>query len=72
MAQVAALEVSRTDGSTGPVTVDYATADGTAQAGVDYMPPTGTLSWEDGDTAPKTIMVPLLGAGGAPGRRPRP
>jgi hypothetical protein len=47
------------------VTVAYATADGTAQAGLDYMPTTGTLSWEDGDTAPKMIMVPLLDAGGA-------
>jgi hypothetical protein len=64
-AQVVALEVRRTDGSTGPVTVDYATADGTAQAGVDYLPATGTLSWADGDTAPKTIMVPLLDTGGA-------
>ncbi|HWO20128.1 MAG TPA: Calx-beta domain-containing protein [Kofleriaceae bacterium] len=63
--EVAVLEVSRTDGSTGPVTVDYATADGTARAGVDYVAATGTLSWADGETEPKTIMVSLLGAGGA-------
>jgi hypothetical protein len=55
-----ALTVSRTAGSTGPVTVSFATADGTALAGTDYTAISGTLSWADGDTASKTINVPLL------------
>ncbi len=56
----ALINVLRTGGSTGPVTVNYATANGTALAGTDYSAVTGTLSWSDGDTAPKTITVPLL------------
>ncbi|HEX2567988.1 MAG TPA: Calx-beta domain-containing protein [Polyangia bacterium] len=54
------LSVSRTGGTTGPVAVDFVTADGTAQAGVDYMAVSGTLNWVDGDVAPKAITVPLL------------
>jgi len=54
------LSISRTGGSTGPAAVDYGTLDGTALAGVDYTAATGTLSWADGDTADKSITVPLL------------
>ncbi|MFL5345604.1 MAG: Calx-beta domain-containing protein [Hyalangium sp.] len=54
------LTVSRTGGNTGPVSVDYSTVDGTAQAGSDYAATSGTLSWADGDTAPKTITLQLL------------
>lgn len=61
-AATAALQVTRTGGSTGPATVNYATANGTAQAGMDYTATSGTLSWADGDTAPKTITVPVLNA----------
>jgi hypothetical protein len=42
------------------VTVDYATADGIAKSGADYSPVSGTLSWAAGDTAGKTITVPLI------------
>jgi hypothetical protein len=59
-AGMALLAVSRTGGSTGPVTVDFATADGTALAGIDYTATSGTLSWTDGDTSPKTLSIPLL------------
>ena len=41
------------------VTVSYATADGTARAGLDYTPATGTLRIEPGDTT-RTIRVPVL------------
>jgi hypothetical protein len=41
------------------VTVDYATADGTAIAGVDYTPVAGRLTFATGVTA-ATISVPLL------------
>ncbi|MDW5593112.1 Calx-beta domain-containing protein, partial [Conexibacter stalactiti] len=44
----------------GPVTVDYATHDGTATAaGGDYAPRSGTLTFAPGETA-KTIAVPVL------------
>lgn len=42
-----------------PVTVDYATADGTAKAGVDYVAANGTLSFAPGETK-KSISVTVL------------
>ena len=45
--------------ASGPVTVDYATADGTAAAGADYTAASGTLVFAPGETA-KTVSVPLL------------
>lgn len=42
-----------------PVTVDYATADGTADAGQDYTAATGTLSFAPLDTQ-ETFSVPIL------------
>ena len=56
----AVLTVMRSGGATGPVTVSYATANGTALAGIDYSATTGTLSWPDGDNSNKTISIPLL------------
>ena len=44
-----------------PVTVNYATADGTGVAGVDYVTTFGTLTFAPGETD-KTITVELLGA----------
>jgi subtilisin family serine protease/subtilisin-like proprotein convertase family protein len=42
------------------VTVGYATADGTAMAGSDYGPASGTLVFAPGDTS-KTVVVPIAG-----------
>ena len=42
-----------------PVTVDYATQDGTATAGQDYQAKSGTLTF-DGTTT-RTITVPVSG-----------
>ncbi|MCZ6688507.1 MAG: hypothetical protein O7H41_02770 [Planctomycetota bacterium] len=53
------ITVSRTGGSAGAVTVDYATSDGTALAASDYTAALGTLSWADTDTADKTFTVTI-------------
>jgi len=44
--------------SNSTVTVDYATADGTASAGSDYTAANGTLTFAPGETA-KTVVVPI-------------
>ena len=41
------------------VSVDYATADGSAQAGVDYMAASGTLTFAPGERS-KTVQVAIL------------
>ena len=43
-----------------PVTVNYATADGTGKAGVDYQSATGTLTFAPGETT-KTVTVQVIG-----------
>ena len=55
----AVLTVSRTFGTTGVATVNYATANGTATAGSDYYAVSGSVTWADGDAADKQILVPL-------------
>jgi hypothetical protein len=59
----ATITVSRTGGSLGAVSVHYATSDGTALAGADYVATSGTLNWADGDTADKTFPVTVNGTG---------
>ena len=54
------VTVSRSGGSTGAVSVDYNTADGTAIASSDYTYTSGSISFADGDAADKTFTVPLL------------
>ena len=56
------LELS--EASETPVSVDYETADGTAQEGADYVPVSGTVSFAPGETV-KTIAVATLGDGNA-------
>jgi hypothetical protein len=41
------------------VSIQYATADGTATASGDYTSRTGTLTWAAGDNTEKTITVPV-------------
>lgn len=51
--------VTRSGGIDGEVGVSYATADGSAHAGADYTPASGTLGWLDGDDSAKGIVVPV-------------
>jgi hypothetical protein len=59
-AGVATITVNRSGGGLGgPVTVDYATADGTAHAGSDYSERHGTLTFGPGDSS-ATFQVPVV------------
>jgi len=53
------VAVSRVVGSSGAVSVDYASADGSAKAGNDYTAVSGTLNFADGQIS-QTIIVPIL------------
>ena len=55
---VANVDVVRKGGSVGNLTVDYATANGTAIAGQDYTAVSGTLNFGGGETR-KTIQIPI-------------
>ena len=56
------ITVSRVGGSNGNVTVNFATADGTATAGLDYAATSGTLVFADGETS-KPFSIPILDDG---------
>lgn len=55
----AVFTVTLSQATTVPVTVSYATANGTATANQDFVPSTGTLTFAPGQTT-ATISVPLL------------
>lgn len=63
------ISVSRVSGSSGAVSVAYATANGTAMAGTDYTAAKGTLNWADGDTAVKTFTVAISNGAAFSGAR---
>ena len=52
--------VSLSNAATGPVTVQYGTANGTASAGSDYTAKSGTLTFAAGETS-KTVSVAVSG-----------
>lgn len=60
--------VERRDDGTNTLTVDYATADGTALAGINYLARSGTLTFEPGVTH-RTFTVPILDACGVTDER---
>jgi CSLREA domain-containing protein len=54
----AVVVVTRTGSSAGTVTVDYATADGSAKAGTDYTAQSGTFVFADGEVS-QTLTIPI-------------
>ncbi len=58
-AGTATIFVQRLGGTRGSVSVDFATSDGTARAGADYIATSGTLTFNNGETG-KTFTVPIL------------
>jgi hypothetical protein len=56
----AVFTITRTGATVRPVTVDYATSDGSAKAGSDYTATSGTLAFALNE-ASGTITVPILG-----------
>ena len=58
----AIVTVTRTSGNLGGVSVNYATSNGSAVAGVNYTPVSGTLVFLSGETS-KSFAVPLLADG---------
>jgi uncharacterized repeat protein (TIGR03803 family) len=61
---VAVVTVKRSGGTASAASIDYATSDGSAQAGADYTATSGTLTFLAGQTS-KTFGIPIL-ADGAP------
>ena len=57
-----AVAINRSGGTSGNVSVNYATADGTAVAGTDYTKTVGSLVWSDGDATSRTVTVPVTTA----------
>ena len=57
------ITVTRTGGSNGTLVATYSTANGTATASSDYTAASGTVTFGDGDTAPKTISIPITNDG---------
>ncbi|MCA8938839.1 MAG: VCBS repeat-containing protein, partial [Planctomycetes bacterium] len=53
------VSVARVGSTTGMVSVDYATNDGTATNGVDYTGTNGSLMWGHGDGAAKTFTIAI-------------
>ena len=56
----AKINVVREAGRRGKITVVCSLAGGSAKAGVNYKETTQTLTWNDGDTKPKTLLVPMI------------
>ena len=52
--------VNRISGSLGSVTVQYATANGSAINGKDYIGTTNTLTWNNGDVSSRMVSIPLI------------
>ncbi|CAN5777511.1 hypothetical protein BH11VER1_BH11VER1_22360 [soil metagenome] len=56
----ATLSLTRTGNSAGAVSVNYATAPGTATTPADYTTSSSSVSWANGDMSNKTITIPIM------------
>jgi hypothetical protein len=56
----ATITVTRTGGTFGAVSADFTTTNGIATAPTDYSATTTTCSWPDGDSAPKSVLIPIV------------
>ena len=54
------ITATRTGGSFGALSANYATNNGSAVSGSDYTATSGTLSWANGDAANKTFSVSIV------------
>ncbi|MDF2177435.1 choice-of-anchor B family protein [Aliiglaciecola sp. CAU 1673] len=54
------IAVQRIGGSESTISIDYELIQGSAVAGEDYEAMTGTLTWEDGDNADKTLTLRVI------------
>jgi len=61
------ITVNRVGGSSGAISANYTSSDGTATVGSDYTQTTGTLNWDDGDSSEKTFTVPIIDDGNSEG-----
>lgn len=59
--------VNRMNGSSGSASVNYVMKPKRAAPWLDYVPRTGTLTWQNGDTSPKLIKIDILEDGEAEG-----
>jgi hypothetical protein len=53
------LTATRSGGSAGAASVQYATASGTATAGTDFAAASGALNWADGESGNKTVTIAI-------------
>lgn len=56
---VPVVTVTRTGGSSGPVSVNFATRDGSAIGGTDYTPRSTTVLFGDGDSGARVVEIPI-------------
>ena len=54
------ITVTRTGGTTGAVSMQFATAPGTAEAGADFSPTYQTVSFANGQGGSQTITIPIV------------
>ncbi|MBC8001738.1 MAG: hypothetical protein H7X97_04035, partial [Opitutaceae bacterium] len=56
----AAITVRRTGGNAGFISVNFQTLSGLATSPADYGTTNGLLSWNSGDSTPRTVLIPLI------------
>ncbi len=63
LAKKASVTVKRLGGNVGVITVGYGVASDTAMPVEDYTEVSGTLTWNDQDTTPRVIEIPITNDG---------